>query len=247
MTYTVVGRMEATGPAWDRAVIVPNEAVWRIHDPAHEAAASPLLGTDRKAQGGGHALDEAIDPAAVLDPGAPGLPAIVVKPRTFADAYKLRGEYRTERTLAVFPGEVLTRRYGTLGDARTLLAAIAAGTQALVAASILLVVVVHVLQRKRQIGALRAFGAPRLAVFGIVWLQCFLLVGTGVALGVGIGFGVAQAFARAFAQKSGMWLPVGFAHEDWARVAILLAAAGLMALIPSGLAYRQSPAQALRS
>lgn len=246
VTYTVVGRMKPTGTAWDRAVLVPIEAVWRIHGPAHEAAASPLLSADQETQDGAHDLDAPVNPGAVLEPNAPGLPAIVVKPRTIADAYRLRGEYRNEHTLAVFPGEVLTRLYGTLGDARTLLAVIAAGAQALVAASILLVVVVHVLQRRRQIGALRAFGAPRAAIFCIVWLESFLLVGAGACVGLGIGFLAARTTAGVVSRASGITMPVGFAREDWVSVAVFLAAAGLMALVPSGLAYRQSPAQALR-
>lgn len=246
VTYTVVGRLRPTGTVWDRAVVVPIEAVWRIHAPAHEAASSPLLAAGGATHGGALNLGAPIRPDAVLDPAAPGLPAIVVKPRTIADAYRLRGEYRTERTLAVFPGEVLTRLYGTLGDARTLLAAIAAGAQALVAASILLVVVIHVLQRRRQLAALRAFGAPRAAVFAVVWLECFLLVGVGVALGFGAGFLAARVAAGVFTEASGIAMPVGFARGDWASLALLLAAAGLMALVPSALAYRQPPAQALR-
>lgn len=247
VTYTIVGRMKPTGTAWDRAVIVPIEAVWRIHEPAREAAASPLLQAGEAVRGTALDLGAAIRPGAVLDRQAPGLPAIVVKPRSFADAYKLRQDYRNARTLAVFPGEVLTRLYGTLGDARRVLALVAGGAQALVAAAILLVVVIHVLQRRRQIGALRAFGAPRGAVFGIVWLEVFSIVAAGVACGFGLGLFAARALARAFAEASGIAATAGFARGDWLPAAGLVLAAGLIALVPSLLAYRQSPAEALRS
>lgn len=59
-------------------------------------------------------------------------------PRSIANAYQLRGE----TSLAVFPGEVLTRLYATLGDARMALTAIAIGTQAL-AAAVILVAMMH--------------------------------------------------------------------------------------------------------
>src|SRR5690606_35945494 len=115
------------------------------------------------------AIDEAL-----LDGENPGVPAIMVKPHSIADAYNLRQEYRRDATVAVFPGEVLTRLYGTLGDARRILSVIATGAQVLVAAAILMVIAVQVLQRRRQIGALRAFGAPRMAVLTMIWLEIFL-------------------------------------------------------------------------
>ncbi|MCB8829228.1 ABC transporter substrate-binding protein, partial [Escherichia coli] len=74
-----------------------------------------------------------------FDAQSPGVPAILVKPKTVTDAYRLRQEYRTGATLGVFPAEVLTRLYATLGDARSLLLAIALGTQAIVIAAIVLV------------------------------------------------------------------------------------------------------------
>jgi hypothetical protein len=86
----------------------------------------------------------------------PGVPAILVKPKTIADAYKLRGEYRGDATMAVFPGEVLTGLYATLGDARSVMSFIAIAAQILVAAAIALIAISHVHQRRRQIGALRA-------------------------------------------------------------------------------------------
>ncbi|MGY0714670.1 hypothetical protein [Azospirillum argentinense] len=71
-----------------------------------------------------------------FDARTPDVPAVLVKPKAAADAYRLRQEYRAATTLAVFPAEVLTRLYATLGDARTLLLAIAIGTQAIVVAAL---------------------------------------------------------------------------------------------------------------
>jgi putative ABC transport system permease protein len=243
-TYEIVGRLKPTGTAWDRAVIVPIEAVWHIHE--HEKAYSPLLqdSAHEEEEGG---FDQPIRPHAVLDPAAPGLPAIVVKPKTIADAYKLRQEYRNDRTLAVFPGEVLTRLYATLGDARRVLSLVAGGAQALVAAAILLVVIVHVLQRRREIGALRAFGAPRGKIFGIVWIETFVIVAAGVVLGFALGYAAARVASEISSTASGFPLPVVFARQDWRSVFLLFAATAVMAAVPSLLAYRQSPAQALRA
>jgi putative ABC transport system permease protein len=68
---------------------VPIEAVWAVH--------------------GLHA--ETSEKQATFIPGLieasvtgrlPGVPAILVKPKTISDAYELRGEYRGDATMAVF-------------------------------------------------------------------------------------------------------------------------------------------------
>lgn len=250
IVYHVAGRLAPTATPWDRAILVPIEGVWRAHehhDDDHDAADDH---DDHDHEGHDHAHDPDDAAQARLGPPWPddmaSVPAIIVKPRSIANAYQLRGEYRTETTLAVFPGEVLTRLYSTLGDARRVLTAIALGTQALAAAAVLLVAMAHLAQRRRQIGALRAFGAPRLAVFGVVWTELVLIVGAGVALGVALGFAGAKALALALGRQSGMVLPVTIEASDLAFAAALLGVASIIAIVPAVWAYRQSPASALR-
>ncbi|MGY5812087.1 ABC transporter permease [Rhizobium sp. LEGMi198b] len=244
LAYHVTGRLKPTGTAWDRAILVPIQAVWHIHGMGHH--------DDHEDPAEAHDEHEhhAIDPDAPLnetwDDEVPGLPAILVKPKTIADAYKLRQQYRAGATLAVFPAEVLTRLYATLGDAKRVLFAIAVGSQVLVAAALLLVTVMHVGQRRRQIGALRAFGAPRGALFAIVWLELFALVAIGVAMGFGIGYAAAAVISEVVAGDSGVVMPVGFLREDIGFAAALLTFAASIASVPAILAYRQPPAAALR-
>lgn len=266
VSYAVVGRMKPTGTPWDKAVLVPIEAVWAVHGhgeahaaPGHAEAgpvstgpvsAEPVLAEHDHADGdeppAAPDLSRPIDPAALSRRDAPGLPAILVKPKTIADAYKLRTDYRGDATLAVFPAEVLTRLYGTLGDARFILSAVAAGAQGLVAAAILLVVTIHVLQRRRQIGALRAFGAPRGVVFAIVWLESFLIVAFGVLAGFGLGILGVRTASTMLARTTGFPLPVELRPADLTAIAVLLGVTAAASLAPAWLGYRQSPAQALR-
>ncbi|KAA3499434.1 ABC transporter permease [Rhizobium rhizogenes] len=310
IAYKAVGKLRPTGTPWDRAILVPIQAVWHVHGLGQEHGHDHNEG-QREDHGEGHAVahddghqehgheegahhedgdthvggedghaDAVIqigmpqEPKAALAPDAssghaesdhhgsidpdapivetfgenmPGLPAILVKPKTIADAYRLRQEYRSGNTLGVFPGEVLTGLYATLGDAKMVLGAVAAGSQALVAAALMLVTVIHVGQRRRQIGALRAFGAPRGSVFAIVWLELFFLVALGVGIGFLLGLGAAHIGAQLFTAKSGVILPVGFTREDLRLALFLLGFAAVLAAIPALLAYRQSPAAALRA
>ncbi|MDQ0456916.1 ABC transporter permease [Rhizobium paknamense] len=257
LAYKVTGRLNPTGTAWDRAILVPVQAVWHIHglgnDHDHEGAEEHH---EDGAETAGHDEDHDHDHHGHIDADAalnevfdaqdPGVPAILVKPKSIAAAYKLRQDYRGHGTVGVFPGEVLTRLYATLGDAKLVLQAVSIGAQVLVAAALLLLTVVHIGQRRKQIGALRAFGAPRASVFTIVWLELFLLILIGVALGVAVGFGAARFISGLVEVRSGFSLPVEFAREDLWQGAAVLGFAAILSVVPALLAYRQSPAAALR-
>lgn len=254
LAYAVVGRMKPTGTPWDRAILVPIQAVWELHGMGHEEAGHEEAGPEETGheeaghEGGEH--EHSADAAAPVDEDwaehAAGVPAVLVKPKTIADAYKLRQEYRSGTTLAVFPGEVLTRLYATLGDAKILLMAVAVGTQVLIAAALLLVTIMHVGQRRRQIGALRAFGASRTVVFRIVWLHLFTISLAGIFLGFGLGYLVSDVIGGIVSRQNGFTMPVAFARGDLVFAAAVSAFAAVLAIVPAMLAYRQSPAAALK-
>ena len=141
---------------------------------------------------------------------------------------------------------MLTRLYATLGDARSLLLAIAIGTQVIVIAAILLVTIMHIGARQRQIGALRAFGAPRRAVVAIVWGELFLLFLAGFALGVAIGYGAARLISASLAATTAIRMPVEFARPDLSLAIWFVVLAVLISVVPALLTLRLSPARALR-
>ncbi|MCD7107471.1 ABC transporter permease [Rhizobium sp. DKSPLA3] len=249
LAYAVAGRMKPTGTPWDRAILVPIQAVWELHGMGHEEAGHEEEGHEEAGHAGG-AQEHSADAAAPIDEDwakhAAGVPAVLVKPKTIADAYKLRQEYRSGTTLGVFPGEVLTRLYATLGDAKVLLMAVAIGTQLLIAAALLLVTIMHVGQRRRQIGALRAFGASRTVVFRIVWLQLFAISLAGILLGFGLGYLVSEVIGGIVSRQNGFTMPVAFDRGDLVFAASVSAFAAALAIVPAVLAYRQSPAAALK-
>ncbi|PZU20869.1 MAG: ABC transporter permease [Shinella sp.] len=253
IVYRVTGRMAPTGTAWDRAILVPIRAVWSLHGMAgaheedHEHADADAGADDHEHEHEHGHVDAQAPLDEHFDAGTPGVPAILVKPKTIADAYRLRQEYRSETTLAVFPAEVLTRLYGTLGDARSLLLAIAIGTQGIVIAAILLVAIMHIGSRRRQIGALRALGAPMRSVVVIVWGELFLLFLAGITLGGGLGLAVAELVSARMTAATAVRLPVEFAREDWRLAAGFVIAAAIVSLVPAIAALRLSPAAALRS
>lgn len=245
--HTVVGRLPRLGNPWDRAVLVPIEAVWWVH-------ALPLghaVPEDRLHPGG---PDAPPDLAAVpLGPPwdaaeLPGVPAVVVKPASFAQAYRLRSAYRAAGgATAVFPAEVLVRLHGLLGDARDLMAAVALLTQALVVGAVLLAVLASLAQRRRLVGVLRALGASRAFVVATVWLGVAAMLTVAGALGLGLGYLGALALSRSLAAETGVALPVALSLQEVGLVLATVAAGLLLAAIPAALAYRGTVAAALRA
>jgi putative ABC transport system permease protein len=99
----------------------------------------------------------------------------------------------------------------------------------------------------RQIGALRAFGAPRSAVFGIVWGEFLLLMASGIALGFFIGWMAVRFLSSLFTAQNGVVLPVEFQMSDLGLAAGLVLGAAVIASIPAALAFRAPAATALRA
>ncbi len=228
--YEVVGRMARLGNPWDRAIIAPVEAVWEVHAlPDGHASGAERLGPPW-------------DGAEV-----PGVPAIVVKPKSVADAYRLRAKYRTGGTMALFPAEVLVELYSILGDARDLLAAIAVATQALVIVAILLAVFASLALRRRQLAVLRALGASRRYLLLAVWTHVSIMIALGAGFGLVLGWLGAMGLSHLFFLKTGIVLPVTLGMPEFGVVVAVIAVGATLAVVPSWSTYRQSVSSALRA
>jgi putative ABC transport system permease protein len=196
----VVGRLERTGTPWDRAILVPIEALWAMH-------------------GGDAQTGRA--------------PAIVVTPRTVADAYRLRTKYRAADTVALFPAEVLLPLYSLLGDVRAMLGTMAAIFELLLMAAVLLVIVAVLAARRQGIGVLRALGAPPQFVAATVWLEGALLIGLGIATGALLGAGLLQAASAYASSRTGLAVVAVLGTPEWTLLAALFAGGSLLAALPS--------------
>ena len=210
----VVGRMAATGTPWDKAILVPFEAVLELH--SHT----------------GHASG--------------GVPAIVVKPRSVMDAYRLRNTYRSDLTTAVFPAETLTSLYRTLGDVRELVFWIATAGQVLVLAAVLLGLYATLMARAQGLVALRAIGAGRLFLWLTLWLQAMAMLIAGIAGGLLGGFLVAWMAGSVLSDRLGLAVNARLGADDlWSLVMMLMAGALASGLV-AWRAYRVPVAAALR-
>lgn len=225
LEQTVVGRLPRTGTPWDRALITPVESVWAIHDlPTGHDPAGP------RAESIGEPFD-----ASFLT----GVPAIIVKPQGFAEAYNLRSAYRNDTTTAFFPAEILLELYAIMGDARSIMSFLALMTQVLVLLGIFAGILALMQLFKKQFGVLRAMGAPRLYLFAVLWGFLALLISVGSIIGLGLGWSLSSVVSALLSRRTGIAIHPGLgATELWAAGRFVLIGYGL-ALIPSGILYRQ--------
>jgi putative ABC transport system permease protein len=227
--YTVVGRLSARHNIWDSAILVPVEDVWRVHGLAsgHDDTHGEHIGPPWNSK------------------QLPGVPAIAIKPDSISAAYGLRGQFRTQRSVAVFPAEVLNDLYLTLGNVRDLMSLLASMTQVLVVAAVLMALLVGFLARRRQFAVLRAMGASRYYVFCVVWIEVVLLIAGGAALGALLGWGASTALSYWMQSQVGFAVPVRFGTAEAGLVGGLLFVGMVVGTLPAWLVFRRSIADGL--
>lgn len=227
--YTVVGRLPPRNTVWDTAILVPVEDVWTVHglSDGHEANDPPHIGPPWT-------------PARL-----PGVPAIAIKPDSVSAAYLLRAKFRTPRSVALFPAEVLNDLYVTLGNVRDLMSVLALATQVLVVAAVLMALLVGFLARSRQFAVLRAIGASRAYVFCVVWVEVALLIVGGAALGLLMGLGASAALSAWLQTQTGFAMPVNLGAPEAYLVAGLMLAGAFIATLPAWLAFKRPIAEGL--
>lgn len=238
----VVGKMPAGGTPWDRAVMIPIEAVWATHSMTpHEAFAHDGRDGERKHQLGAFTEDDFKT--------LPGVSAVVVKPDSFANAYRLR-QQQSQRTLAdndgrivnlmsVFSGEVLVSLHSLLGGASEAVTITARLTLLTALAATLIMGVLLGELRRPALEQLRVLGAPQRYIASLVWCIVMTVVAAGTAGGLLIGFIGAECAARLLAAETGVAMsPVMGLPEAAAAGATLLAGA-LCSLIPAWLAGKR--------
>lgn len=218
--HTVVGRLPATGGPWDRAVLVPVESVWETHG-----------------LGNGHAGEDHI--GAPFDAASlPRLPALVVKPKSFAAAYQLRAEMKGRGLAALFPAEVLVELHQLIGDVGEILKIASAVDDGLVFLAVTTLFVTIGGLRRRRYATLRALGAPRGFILATVWGGAAILVAIGCLGGLALGWAGARLVSAVLTAQSGLVVPVRLETPDFLWAGAVFLAGSLFALAPAILAGR---------
>jgi putative ABC transport system permease protein len=177
----------------------------------------------------------------------PGVPAIAIKPDSVSSAYQLRGQFRSSRSLALFPAEVLNDLYLTLGNIRDVMSVLVITTQLLVLAAVLMALLVGFLARRRQFAVLRAIGASRWYVFSVVWVEVLMLIVSGAVMGCLLGWFGSTALSYWMQSQIGFAMPVRLGATEALLVAALLLLGAVVATLPAWLVFRRPIAEGLVS
>ena len=227
--FRVTGRMAPTGSPWDRALIVPLEAVWAMH------------GLPEGHAPGDDALGPPFDPAYF-----PGAPAFLVSAKTMWGNYALANDYATDATMAFFPGAELSRLHGLLGDVRRLMSLMAGLAQALVAAGALAGLAALARLFAPRFALMRALGAPRRFTLAVMWTYAAALIGAAASGGLALGWAASHLAARIVTAQTEIAVTPGLGWSELHLVAAFFSSAAILALAPAAIAFRRPAVDDLR-
>lgn len=228
--YEVVGRMPLTGSPWDRAYIVPAESVWSVHGLAN-----------------GHGPDWDGSVGAPFDPAYfPGTPAAIVKADTLGGAYVMQAQFNTDRTMALFPGTVLSQLHALMGDIRQVMSILAAVTQVLVTVGVLAGLMMLTRLLSRRLALLRALGAPRRFNFALTWSYAVTLIVVGAALGLALGSLLTRVISSMITERTDILVTASLGWSELHLVGAFVSLTALLALIPAWLTMTRPVVRDLR-
>lgn len=178
-----------------------------------------------------------------LAPESRGVTAVLYTARALGDLYSVAGRVNAgPEAQAVFPGQVFAQVRGFVLQGQAAYAGLSVLVLLLAALTVWLSITAAGAQRAGSVALLRALGAGRGTVFGVVLLETAVTVLAGLLLGVGLAYLVGALGSDLIGLRLGFSLPAP--QLDWpllARALALFPLGLLAALPPAWGAARQSP------
>ena len=213
---TVVGVLRPTGTADDRAIFISLASYWEMNEVSRRAMIKPLT-------------------------------AVLVRPRRLSDLTALHRGWNVAPDLqAALPSAVLLNVFNLLGLVEDVLFVVLTVVAVVVGLYLFVTMYNATLERRREIATMRALGARRATVLGIVLLESCVIAALGGLAGILGGHGVAALGASLLAARGG---PVTHALAlgalQPATFGAVVALGALAGLVPAVLAYRTEVAENL--
>lgn len=264
--YTVVGILEPTGSAHDRALFTNLESAWIIH--AHDRI--ERLGLEEHADDD-HAHDEddhADDEhdhdhdhhaehrvsRADLIPDDKKITGIYLRLLTrpgsdvTAVLAQVFDQLRRDTSITVAqPAQQIRSLFIIVGNIDRIFLGLAAVVMVSSGIAVMLALYNSMEQRRRQIAVLRVLGCSRPRIFGLVLTESAMLGMLGALAGVVLGFIGVRIVAAMMRERLGLVIDTDLPLR-WALVIILATVllAALAGVIPAVMAYRTSVARNLK-
>ena len=212
----VVGVLRPTGTADDRAIFISLASYWEMNEISRKAMIKPLT-------------------------------AVLIRPKRLSDLTALHRGWNVGPDLqAALPSAILLNIFNLLGLVEDVLVVVLAVVAVVVGLYLFVTMYNATLERRREIATMRALGARRATVLGIVLLESCVIAGLGGLAGILGGHGVAALGASLLAARGG---PVTHALALSALQPVtfgaVVALGALAGLLPAVLAYRTEVAENL--
>lgn len=243
--FKIVGILEPTGTPNDRAAFINIEGFYLME--GHARAYEDLANPDEAKVDVGTAAELKQPPRLPLEKR--DLTAILVKAGQpmFAVAME-RPINKRLHTQAVSPVSEITTMVNTfINPIRYALLALTIVVCVVSSVSILVSIYNSMNERRRDIAVMRALGARRDTVVGIILLESMLIAFGGGVLGWLLGHGIGVLSSGAVEDRTG--IQIGFLNTitmtEWMLVPGLIFLATLAGIIPAIVAYRTNVSQNL--
>jgi putative ABC transport system permease protein len=214
--FTVVGIFAPTQTAYDSAVFVNVNSVWRAHE---RDADDPLTAF----AAGGAALDNQ-------------LTALLVKPVGFVEANLLWQEFAGGQVAqAAFPGQELGALFDLFRLAETVLTAVGYLVLGIGALVVFLSMYSAIAAREQSIAVMRSVGGGRTSIFRMVMFEALATVIIGALLGRFLGYLITLGFASVISEQTTIHIPIRYLTTIepllWAITLLVGIVAGLLPAI----------------
>ena len=212
---TVVGLLGSTGSADDQAIFFSLPSYWAMNEVARKTQIKPLT-------------------------------AVMIRAKRMSDLPALHREYNVSaETQAVFPSAVLLQIFNLLSLAEDVLVIILTIVTIVVALDLSVSMYRATLERKREIATMRAIGARRRTILGIILLESIAITTIGGGIGLGVGHGVAYVGSLLLASRGLIVNPFAVGALQPVVLGSVIAIGALAGLLPAFLAYRTEVAENL--
>lgn len=232
--FGVVGILEPTGTAHDRAIFTLLESSWILH--AH----------DRREAIFGHGIDTTAEDLIDEDMKITAIYASLGA-RKAALVQVLSALRRDPNWTVANPADTVGGLFSIVSNIDQVLLAMAIAVMLSSGVSILLALYNSMEQRRRQIAVLRVLGATRARVFGLVLTESAIIGLLGGVLGLGLALIGGTMVTSVLAQRVGVVVEPSLPIDGYLMIVLAATALSCLAgVIPAIVAYRTSVVRSLR-
>jgi len=212
----VVGVLRPAGTADDRAIFISLASYWEMNEISRKAMIKPLT-------------------------------AVLVRPKRLSDLPALHRGWNVGPDLqAALPSAILLNVFNLLGLVEDVLAVVLAVVAVVVGLYLFVTMYNATLERRREIATMRALGARRATVLGIVLLESCAIAALGGLAGILGGHGVAALGGSLLVARGGpVAQGLAFSALQPVTFGAVVALGALAGLLPAVLAYRTEVAENL--